>query len=144
MKKQQLQKRASPLSNSPLQFTEKSPQNLRFPKNDDMEKLFTPSPLRQEKSQGSFRKKLTSYHNNFMENVNNTLLISNSYSKNFKEKEIFFTNSSNLAKTKSEINLLNKSHQMGSDFFYKEEFHSNTNLNGLFTDKCLFYCEFFS
>lgn len=106
---------------SPSKQIEKSPKLTKDPS-----VIFTPSPNKIA-NQSIFRQKLTTYHNNFMDNINNNLLASNSYGKNFREKGNASANYSNLAKTKSEINLLNKSHEMINDFAY----NSNTNLNGL-------------
>ena len=91
-------------------------------------RLFTPSPLKISEI-SCFRKKMTTYHNNFIENVNNNLLATNSYSKVFQDKSNSYINSSNIAKTKSELQLFNKTQEMIIDFRYKDEFISNTNLN---------------
>ena len=96
-----------------------------------MSLLFTPSPNKHEK-QSCFRKKLTTYHNNFVENLNNNLMTPNSYSRLFRDKAISYSNCSNIAKNKSEINLMNKSQTMVNEFCYQDDnnFLSNTNLTG--------------
>lgn len=121
LNKQELQR--SPNIKSPNRSKEKNLQQFSL--------LFTPSPVK-FKNQSCFRKELTTYHNNFAENLNHNLLIPNSYSKLFLEKEISYRNCSNIAKNRSEANLLNKSQAMAKDFCYHDDnnYLSNTNLTG--------------
>lgn len=121
-KKQELQR-------SPLKVRRKSRDFAAISQETDaLCGLLTPSPAKCKKKQ-SFRDKMDAFHNKFVENVNNTLLLSNSYRKNSREKATLAENSAKILKNRSELNLRSKTRDIFADFEF-EDYRSNANLYG--------------